>query len=129
MSLREPDIVEPLAVLASDDTDYERLGLARDAVAPWEDGARTGNRRGTYEWWYFDAQLDDGSRLVVTFMNKDIVSPNDSLTPTIRIDLDVADADPDMAGIANAQARVVAANVRALITGRGSSPATRSSHP
>jgi NADH dehydrogenase FAD-containing subunit len=30
---------------------------------------------------------------------------------------DLADADRDMAGIANAQARVVAANVRALITG------------
>jgi apoptosis-inducing factor 2 len=32
---------------------------------------------------------------------------------------DLADADRDMAGIANAQARVVAANVRALITGTG----------
>jgi NADH dehydrogenase FAD-containing subunit len=32
---------------------------------------------------------------------------------------DVSDADRDMAGIANAQARVVAANVRALITGAG----------
>jgi NADH dehydrogenase FAD-containing subunit len=30
---------------------------------------------------------------------------------------DLADADRDMAGIANAQARVVAANIRALITG------------
>jgi apoptosis-inducing factor 2 len=32
---------------------------------------------------------------------------------------DLTDADRDMAGIANAQARVVAANVRALITGTG----------
>ncbi|MEA2207629.1 MAG: apoptosis-inducing factor 2, partial [Solirubrobacteraceae bacterium] len=32
---------------------------------------------------------------------------------------DLADADRDMAGIANAQAAVVAANVRALITGTG----------
>jgi apoptosis-inducing factor 2 len=32
---------------------------------------------------------------------------------------DVSDADRDMAGIANAQARIVAANVRALITGAG----------
>jgi hypothetical protein len=81
----------PLAVIASEDSDYERWGLARDAVAPWEDGARTDNRRGTYEWWYFDAQLDDGSSLVVVFMNKDLASPNDPLTPTIRIDLDLAD--------------------------------------
>jgi hypothetical protein len=81
----------PLAVIASEDADYERLGLARDAVAPWEDGARTDNRRGTYEWWYFDSHLDDGSSLVVVFMNKDLASPNAPLTPTIRIDLDLAD--------------------------------------
>jgi hypothetical protein len=61
----------PLAVIASEDGDYERLGLAREAVAPWEDGARTDNRRGTYEWWYFDSHLDDGSSRVVVFMNKD----------------------------------------------------------
>ena len=82
---------EPLAVIASDDADYARLGLARGTVAPWEDGARTDNRRGTYEWWYFDAHLDDGSSLVVVFMNKNLASPNDALTPTIRIDLDLAD--------------------------------------
>jgi predicted secreted hydrolase len=82
---------EPLAAIAADDADYTRLGLARDTVAPWEDGARTDNRRGTYEWWYFDAHLDDGSSLVVVFMNKDLASPNDPLTPTIRIDLDLAD--------------------------------------
>jgi predicted secreted hydrolase len=81
----------PLAVIASGDADYERWGLARGAVAAWEDGARTDNRRGTYEWWYFDAHLDDGSSLVVVFMNKDLASPKDPLTPTIRIDLDLAD--------------------------------------
>jgi CrtC N-terminal lipocalin domain len=87
----KPHHPEQLAVLASEDADYERLGLARGAVAPWEDGARTDNRRGTYEWWYFDCHLNDGASLVVTFMNKDIVSPNNSLTPTIRLDLDLAD--------------------------------------
>ncbi|MDQ6806114.1 MAG: hypothetical protein M3065_14410 [Actinomycetota bacterium] len=72
----------PLAVIASEDGDYERFNLARDAVAPWEDGARTDNRRGTYEWWFFDSHLDDGSSLVVVFMNKDLAAPNDPLTPT-----------------------------------------------
>src|SRR6202049_3824921 len=81
----------PLAVMASKDADFDRLGLARDAVAPWEDGARTDNRRGTYEWWYFDSHLDDGSSLVVVFQNKDFATPNDPLTPTIRIDLDLSD--------------------------------------
>jgi len=81
----------PLAVIASEDADYERLGLSRGAVAPWEDGARTDNRPGTYEWWYFDARLDDGSSLVVVFMNKDLATPNEPLTPTIRLNLDLAD--------------------------------------
>lgn len=91
MSSLKPEHTAPLAVIASEDADYERLNLARDAVAPWEDGARTDNRRGTYEWWYFDAHLDDGSSLVVVFMNKDLATPNDPLRPTIRIDLDLAD--------------------------------------
>lgn len=82
---------EALAVLSADDADYQRLNLARDAVAPWEDGARTDNRRGTYEWWYFEAHLDDGAKLVVVFMNKNLATPNDPLTPTIRINLELAD--------------------------------------
>jgi NADH dehydrogenase FAD-containing subunit len=42
---------------------------------------------------------------------------------------DLADADRDMAGIANAQAGVVAANVRALITGTGQLISPSDSHP
>jgi hypothetical protein len=91
MLSRKTEPPEPLAVIASDDADYARLGLARGAVARWEDGARTDNRPGTYEWWYFDAHLDDGASLVVVFMNKDLAAPNDPLTPTIRIDLDLPD--------------------------------------
>jgi hypothetical protein len=52
------------AVIAADEADYRRLGITRGLVEPWEDGARTDNRRGTYEWWYFDAHLDDGAKLV-----------------------------------------------------------------
>jgi hypothetical protein len=42
----------PSAVIASAEEDYRRLGIDRGAVRTWEDGARTDNRRGTYEWWY-----------------------------------------------------------------------------
>jgi hypothetical protein len=65
----------PLAVTASSDADYERLGLARGDIKPWEDAARTDDRPGTYEWWYFDAHLDDGSTLVVVFMDKNLSTP------------------------------------------------------
>jgi hypothetical protein len=53
----------PLAVLASTAADYERYGVARDSIDPFEDGARTDGQAGTYEWWYFDALLDDVEKL------------------------------------------------------------------
>jgi hypothetical protein len=79
-----------LAVLADAPDDYERLGLAV-TIEPWEDGARTDNSGGTYEWWYFDAHLADGAKLVVAFMNKDIAEPNKPLSPLLRLELDLAD--------------------------------------
>jgi CrtC N-terminal lipocalin domain len=84
-------IVAPLAVTASSDADYARLGLARNSINPWEDGARTDDRPGSYEWWYFDAHLNDGSKLVVVFMDKDLATPQKPLEPTIRLNLDLAD--------------------------------------
>jgi hypothetical protein len=39
-------------------------------IKPWEDGMRIGGSPGTYEWWYFDAHLDDGAKLVVVFLTK-----------------------------------------------------------
>jgi hypothetical protein len=81
----------PLAATASSDADYERLGLARGDIKAWEDGARTDDRPGTYEWWYFDAHLDDGAKLVVVFLDKDLASAQKPLEPTIRLNLDLAD--------------------------------------
>jgi len=81
----------PLAMTASSATDYERLGLARREIQPWEDGARTDDRPGTYEWWYFDAHLDDGAKLVVVFMDKELSTPQKPLDPTILLNLDLAD--------------------------------------
>jgi hypothetical protein len=66
--------------MANAPEDYERLGLT-STIEPWEDGARTDNSAGTYEWWYFDAHLTDGAKLVVAFMNKDIAEPQKPLSP------------------------------------------------
>jgi CrtC N-terminal lipocalin domain len=80
-----------LAVMASQPQDFARLGLSPTSIEPWEDGARTDDAPGTYEWWYFDAHLADGSKLVITFMNKDIAEPQKPLSPLLRINLDLAD--------------------------------------
>jgi len=79
-----------LAVTASSPADYERLALSPTSIEAWEDGARTDDSAGTYEWWYFDAHLADGAKLVVSFMNKDIAEPK-ALSPLIRLDLDLPD--------------------------------------
>jgi hypothetical protein len=80
-----------LARLGSTTEDYERIGIKPDQVLPWEDGARTDGRAGTYEWWYFDAHLDDGAKLVVVFYTKNFTDINRPLAPMIRIDLDLPD--------------------------------------
>ncbi|GIF73997.1 lipocalin-like domain-containing protein [Asanoa siamensis] len=77
-----------LAVMSDD---YERFGLERDAVREWEDGARTDGRAGTYEWWYFDAHLDDGAKVVVVFMNKDLSATGGGLAPQLRVNVDLPD--------------------------------------
>ena len=77
--------------VVSTEADYARFGLTGDAPEPWEDGARTDNRPGTYEWWYFDAHLDDGAKLVVVFQNTDITRPRAGLEPIVRISLDLPD--------------------------------------
>jgi predicted secreted hydrolase len=66
--------------------DYERLGLVPNVVQPWEDGLRTAAADGTFEWWYFDAHLDDGSTVTVEFHTKPpYVSPNSPLTPFVLV--------------------------------------------
>ncbi len=80
-----------LAGRATSDADYTRLGLSRNSIAPWEDGARTNGGRGSFEWWYFDAHLDDGAALVVIFLTKDFTAPHKPLAPLIRINLDLPD--------------------------------------
>jgi hypothetical protein len=80
-----------LSRLGSTAEDYERIGISPGQVAPWEDGARTDGSAGTYEWWYFDAHLDDGAKLVVVFFTKNFTDIDEPLAPMIRIDLDLPD--------------------------------------
>jgi predicted secreted hydrolase len=71
--------------------EFARLGLSPTQVEPWEDGARTDGGRGTYEWWYFDFSLDDGSTLVVVFLTKNFTRPDAPLSPVVTFSLDGPD--------------------------------------
>ncbi|HEY5533293.1 MAG TPA: lipocalin-like domain-containing protein [Candidatus Anoxymicrobiaceae bacterium] len=61
----------------------KREGLNPDAVEPWEDGYRTAERDDAFEWWYFDAQFDDGSTCVITYNTKTNIKPSGPLEPSI----------------------------------------------
>ena len=82
--------VQPSRALSSADA-HQRFGLSETAIEPWEDGLRTDGAPGTYEWWYFDAHLDDGSTLVIVFFTKPITGTSGPLAPAVQIDLTRAD--------------------------------------
>ncbi len=67
---------------------YQRFGLQPGNIPEkWEDGARTTGERGTFEWWYFDGFLQDGSAIVVVFYTKDFALANGQANPTIAFNL------------------------------------------
>jgi hypothetical protein len=71
--------------------DYRRLGIDPVEIRPFEDGQRIEPAPGAYEWWYFDAHLDDGAKLVVVFYTKPLMAPGVVLAPMITINLDFPD--------------------------------------
>ena len=52
------------------------------ALTPAADGIRMDPNAHTFEWWYFDAHLDDGSTAVVSYNTKEPTKLSDPLTPT-----------------------------------------------
>jgi hypothetical protein len=72
---------------ADDNADYARLGIERTSIAPWEDGERESADSGQFEWWYFDAHLDDGTTDVVVFYTKSPTDPGSNLAPLVTINL------------------------------------------
>jgi predicted secreted hydrolase len=62
-----------------------RMGLKPDVVEIWEDGYRTADEADAFEWWYFDAQFDDGSTAVITFSTKPHTKPKGPLSPVVLI--------------------------------------------
>ena len=79
------------AYLGARPEDYARLHLKKTQVEGWEDGMRTDGSAGTYEWWYFDVHLTDGSTLVITFLTKNYTDVDRPLTPLILYNLDRPD--------------------------------------
>lgn len=60
-----------------------REGLKAGQVEPWEDGYRTKDTPNTFEWWYFDAEFDDGGNAVVVFNTRPQTHPQGPLSPSL----------------------------------------------
>ena len=74
-----------------DDLHYEKMGLVRDKVQLWEDGARVGGAKGEYEWWYYDSHYPDGTILVIFFYSKMPIAVNGPIKPIASIELTLPD--------------------------------------
>jgi hypothetical protein len=81
-------------VVLEEGTDALRRAGLGDTVAPWEDGLRETPRPGTLEWWYFDAELHDGSILALTYLTNPFFPASGELTPTLYANLVLPSAEP-----------------------------------
>jgi hypothetical protein len=77
-------------LLAESEGDYNKLGIQRE-TAIWEDGMRTHGGEGTYEWWYFDAEYMDGTKVVVVFYTKNGFDVKGPACPTVQINITLPD--------------------------------------
>ncbi|WP_437309504.1 hypothetical protein [Sorangium sp. So ce388] len=74
------------AVLGSEPIHYRRLNLDPGRIQPWEDGLRTDPGARSFEWWYHDCRLDDGTRVTIELHTKPpVVSPSAPLTPFVSL--------------------------------------------
>ena len=74
------------AFLAQDTIHYEKLGLKND-IEIWEDGLRTDGDKGSFEWWYFDAEYSNGYKIVVIFYTKNRFDVAGGPMPVATIDI------------------------------------------
>ncbi|HLQ39727.1 MAG TPA: lipocalin-like domain-containing protein [Tetragenococcus sp.] len=79
-------MAKQIARASNRNEDYQRFGVDPDTVEPWEDGLRTKVDEKNFEWWYFDASLDDGSSVVATFMTKDPFNLSTELKPWVSFE-------------------------------------------
>lgn len=62
--------VQKVRRAVDDAASYKKLGIKKKNVSFKEDGMRTNGCSGTYEWWYVDAEFEDGTTMVNVFFTK-----------------------------------------------------------
>ena len=79
------------SVHPDDGLHYEKMGLKRGVVEPWEDASRVDGSRGSYEWWYFDSHYPDGTVLVLFLFSKMPIDVNGPIKPIATMELTLPD--------------------------------------
>lgn len=78
--------------ISKDPEDFKMLNMKPgNQPEAWEDGMRSSGEKGTYEWWYYDAHLEDGATIAVVFFTKPMAPLSKSLTPHIDVEYDHPD--------------------------------------
>jgi hypothetical protein len=67
------------------------LGILENETEIWEDGMRTHGGEGTFEWWYTDAEFEDGTTVVATFYSKNDFDLVGKAHPKARIEVTYPD--------------------------------------
>lgn len=80
-------VKEETARGADKKSDFTKLGVVPHKIQQFEDGKRSDAKGSNFEWWYFDAILENDAKLVVIFYNKPMVDPTDGLQPYIEVNL------------------------------------------
>ncbi len=63
---------------------FAKEGMSREPQV-WEDGSRVDNLPGRFEWWYFDAHLDDGTTVVAVLYTKPTGNIGIPCSPQIKL--------------------------------------------
>lgn len=79
-------VMSKKAFLAKSNCNYKQLGITKK-TAIWEDGMRSSGGEKTYEWWYFDAEYSNGTKVVVIFFTKAGFDVRGPANPTASIEV------------------------------------------
>lgn len=72
--------------------DYKKLGLKEGVVQIWEDGRRDFSTVGACEWWYFDATMDDGTTVAMSFhVRSPLALDHVGDCPIVQMNIDLPD--------------------------------------
>ena len=71
-------------IFRTSEEELSRMGIT-DKIELSEDGLRTDPVRGFFEWWYFDAHMDDGSTVVIVYLTKSLMDYNGPMEPGVLI--------------------------------------------